>query len=69
MLPCCNTLYTWLWAQVCSSMKMRPGAGFVLTRAEVKVLQDSLEDLLVGNGTCAIRVHVHRQGLRDADGV
>jgi len=41
----------------------------MLTRAEVEVLEDSLEDLPVGDGTGAICVHVHGQGLGNTNGV
>ncbi len=41
----------------------------MLTRAEVEVLEDSLEDLPVGDGTGAICVHVHRKGLGNTNGV
>lgn len=39
------------------------------TWTEVEVLEDGLEDLLVGDGASAVGVHMHRQGLGHSDGV
>ena len=39
------------------------------TWPEVELVQDLLQDLLVGDLASLVGVHVHRQRLRDADGI
>ena len=41
----------------------------VRTRAEVELVEDLGQDLLVRDGARAVRVDVHAQRLRDADGI
>ena len=43
------------------------GVGCGGTWAEVEVLDDGVQDLLVADGAGAVGVHVHRQRLRHAD--
>ena len=45
------------------------GRGANHTWAEVEVLEDGVEDLLVGDGAGAVCVDVHGQWLRHADSV